>query len=248
MTMRARRPRVPWASFALWRVSRCVRFLVGGRDFFVGLASHFYLFGTRASPFRHWQRSYPSPYCTQGNYLVGTTCTICPAGSSCVGESWTSVAVPCAPGTYQSATGQTGCATCTKGNFCASSSVGGPIPAMTTCPAGSYCPSTGMSAPIAASPGYYVAATGAEVQVQATAGSYVVSSTAQTAQVAASPGYYVPLAGATQQIDCPKGATCPGPGRTSFELCGLGTYCPSTGMQSATGTQCPAGMRECMPW
>jgi hypothetical protein len=109
-------------------------------------------------------RAYPKPYCTAGNYLVGTTCTTCPAGHFCLGESWTSVAVPCAAGTYQTATGQSTCSTCTQGNFCANG--GSAISAMTPCPEGSYCPSGGMTAAIACSPGFYTIGTGQLAQVR----------------------------------------------------------------------------------
>ena len=74
--------------------------------------------------------------CSDGYYLSGGKCYICPAGSWCKN----SVKNTCSAGTYSSGTGWSSCSNCSAGTYSGAGASG-----CTNCPAGSYSSSAGSS-------------------------------------------------------------------------------------------------------
>ncbi|MDR3742451.1 MAG: SMC family ATPase [Terracidiphilus sp.] len=165
----------------------------------------------------------PTGTCPAGYYCISGqssgTANACQAGFQCPAGAVQET--PCAPGMYQTATGQSSCLDCTAGNFCLYNSTTG-TPSMTACPQGTMCASSDLEMPTSCAPAYYQDVTGQTTCKSCTAGNYC-DRYQMTAQSACPAGYY-----------CTAGQTTAGD-----NVCSPGYYCPAG---SSAPTNCPAGM------
>ncbi|KAL2085398.1 hypothetical protein ACEWY4_018718 [Coilia grayii] len=161
-------------------------------------------------------------FCQEGGDSSPTTPQTCPLGHICPLGSPTPA--PCAAGTYQDQPGQTQCAPCPAGFFCAIE--GSHTPTM--CPEGHYCPlgtQSGHDSPCPA--GTFSDQRGLTSRSQCAPcppGQYCSSAGLSAPTGACSPGYV-----------CSQGSVQPQP--TSFE----------TGNQCPAGHYCPAGISHALP-
>lgn len=144
-------------------------------------------------------------YCYEGS----TSQTICPAGYKCPTTS--QAPILCAPGTYQSSTGQTTCTSCPAGSYCSSSAVTG------TCSSGYY--STAGSSICYPCPAGYTCSSGV-LGSACSSGGY--SAEGVDACTTCSAGYFCPYA--ESQFKCPEGYYSAA-GATSCTVCTAGYYC-----------------------
>eukprot|EP00704_Kipferlia_bialata_P000894 g894.t1 len=187
------------------------------------------------------------PECGAGYYCLGSATTgtptdgvtgdECPAGSAC--EAGCEDHVPCLPGYYQSATGQSACTKCPKGYYCLAGSttyVG------SKCDPGHYCPAGSATATENACPaGTYYSTTGNESLdgcIDCPPGKYCEGTGRESLNDNCDQGYYCTLAAtvATPLDDdtqggniCPAGSYCPA-GASVATTCPAGKYCPTTGL------------------
>jgi hypothetical protein len=158
---------------------------------------------------------------------------------------------PCAPGTFQPASGQTSCIPAPAGSFVAATAA----TFFNLCNPGFYQPATGQTACLLAPAGTFVAGPGAQVPtpcglgtfqpnqgatfcIPAPAGTYV----SVTGAVAATPcaaGTYQPGSGQPSCIPAPPGRFVPGIGAQASMACPVGTYQPASGQSSCLNA--PAG-------
>jgi DNA-binding beta-propeller fold protein YncE len=208
-------------------------------------------------------RSYPAPYCTAGQYLVGTTCTSCPIGAACVGESWNAVAALCVGGTYQGNVSQTTCLTCNLGTYCGGAGATAPTPCppgfactaagqsnfTVSCSAGHFCPAGSSSPTAQACPAGFYCSAGASVGTArpCSAGKYcpIASSTLDHGGPCTG-GYY--CAAGADRAPCSPGYFCPAGAVTLNQggPCTPGAYCPVASPSAAGSGPCPAGF-YCLP-
>ena len=169
--------------------------------------------------------------CKPGYYgasmgLTTETCTgACDAGFICTENSITPRQLPCPPGQYNNATGQSVCVECAPGTY-AEASVNGTL-ACTLCPAGTSSSVHGSSRCVACSPGSYAPDQGYATCAQCPAGQYSQLDSSDEAD------------GIVQCLDCPIGQYSPTDGSSSCQYCSIGHYNNRTGQQNCA--LCPPG-------
>ena len=169
--------------------------------------------------------------CSDGSYSLGGSerCDQCPLNNYC--PDITLSPIPCEPGYYQDAVGQTSCKICEAGSACSGGSLSPGDSAKTSCPAGFYS-YQGQATCSLCSAGYLC--TGTE------------NKQPENPTQACPVGKYCPFdetSGITVEKDCPVGTFQPLTARTSLEdcqICPAGYQCLTTD-QFDTAEVCPAG-------
>ena len=154
-------------------------------------------------------------YTNTGNNTGASTCTICPAGSSCNGKT----ATACAAGTYTNTAGKSNCTTCSSGYYTNKGNNTGAT-TCTICPKGSAC--NGKTATTCAS-GTYTNTTGKSSCTTCETGYYCTGGSAKVACSTLGTGY-TSVAGAKANTSC-------------YINLAAGQYKTATG----TATACAAG-------
>ena len=206
--------------------------------------------------------------CPFGFICDGTTGinALCPAGSYCPGGTTTATLqspakgyhtivgqgaqIPCIPGTFTAATGQTSCTSCTPGKSCDTSHLDPP----NDCTTGHFCPD-GTIQPFYCREGTFRATIGATALADCTpctGGNYctglgliAITNTCDAGFYCTAgafhpkPAYTSATVAATFGL-CPPGQYC-GPSTTTPTDCGIGKYSPASG--NALATDC----FDCIP-
>lgn len=187
--------------------------------------------------------------CNAGQYLNGTTCKDCPAGTYSAARATS--CTPCPSGTYSSA-GASSCASCGAGKYlnngscqscpagssCSSTAITGTCPAGTyslagnsnclPCPAGTHQPLAGQSGCTSCLPGTYSRG-GDEGCLECPAGHYQDSSGASYC-LACAEGTYQDHTGQAECKKCPRANYTPNKGMTSCFPAPPGHFAPKEGM------------------
>ena len=169
--------------------------------------------------------------CKPGYYgasmgLTTVTCTAaCDAGFICTENSITPRQLPCPPGQYNNATGQSVCVECEPGTY-AEASVNGTL-SCTPCPTGTSSSVRGASRCVGCLPGSHAPNEGRAACLQCPAGQYSQLDSSDEA------------AGIMRCQDCPIGQYSPTDGSSSCQYCPLGHYNNRTGQ--ANCALCPPG-------
>ncbi|CEM36103.1 unnamed protein product [Vitrella brassicaformis CCMP3155] len=171
----------------------------------------------------------PTGPCNAGHFCgpnsTSATENTCPAGTFCAVQSYE--AVPCEPGTYQTASGSSTCDPCEAGSYCDRGA-----DSLTPCPPGFYCPAN----------------TEYDNQYPCPVGTFNTSGSAESSAdcTDCDPGYYCEVPGKTDVTGpCDAGYFCP-PNSPSQSItprplnnyCGFGEYCLQS---SSLPTDCPEG-------
>ncbi len=180
--------------------------------------------------------------CPVGTYVSNETCL--EAGPGYYADGFEQF--PCAPGSYQPATGQVGCIPTYPGYFVNESAAASQTP----CPPGSYQPSGSQTSCLQASPGHFSSGSASVLQYECQPGSYQPNSSA-TACIQSDAGHFVNESAAASQTPCPPGqyqlltgkTSCfsaspgfqaPSEGSSNQEECGPGTFSASSGQAQCT--------------
>ncbi|KAJ7172163.1 hypothetical protein C8R46DRAFT_1032269 [Mycena filopes] len=190
-----------------------------------------------------------STSCTAGSYhSTATTCTVCPAGSSCDGTS--GKAQLCNAGSYQPNKNSTSCIVTPAGYY---TNQKGATQAI-ACSAGSYQPNKGSTSCIGTPAGYYTNKSGSAQAIAcppgsyqpnknatsctATTSGYYTSSSGSTAAIATTPGHYTNTTGATKSIPCAPGSYQPRSNETFCYGAPSGRFQNMSGQAVVCGTCC----------
>ncbi|KAJ7766885.1 hypothetical protein B0H16DRAFT_1687063 [Mycena metata] len=138
--------------------------------------------------------------CNPGSYhaTTTTTCTVCPAGSSCDGASGKSQL--CNPGSYQPNKNSTACLVTAAGYY---TNQKGATQAI-ACSTGSYQPNKNSTSCIGTPAGYYTNQAGSTKVIACSPGYYQPNKNS-TSCTATTPGFYTNLSGSVAAVGCSPG-------------------------------------------
>ena len=193
-----------------------------------------------------WWGALAATSCPPGNYLSGSTCAPCPAGTYSAIVSTYSSCVPCPLGTCVTTTGASACTVCSNLNDAAMNYFDYTTTGDSTCACSTYCDSNcGVEVSYSCVGTYCGGGYASPKQIPGniisdctlcTAGRYSLGGCSCSA---CPPGTYTPGTGYSSCIPCPPGSYSAVTGLTACVTCPVNTYMNASGYSFCA--TCPSG-------